>query len=342
MAEPDDEMEEHRYSHLMNATQQREFRETFVLFDYDGGGDVDLRELGMMLRKLGQAPSDAELAQMINDFDYDKSGTIDIEEFCGMMLASVRAAAVPKWLVARCDPPEREDQLELRYEPGESGGLRRPLSLDQQLFVIDMQRRNTHLTALSLHGNGLGSFAASELAHVLTHVNLTLRQLDLSRNLLADAGAAHVATMLRSNDQLTALDLSSNAIGVEGGGALLLALEAGRHALVACDLRGNQLPEARMCTACAPHVHHITCAPRVHRVCTSYLRAPRARRCCARRPPAASRSRCLRCCVRPPGPMAPSPSPSCHSSPPTPRSSAATCAPRCRRRRVSSYAAPRR
>ena len=137
MAEPDSEMEEHRYSHLMSATQKREFRETFVLFDYDGGGDVDLRELGMMLRKLGQAPSDAELAQMINDFDYDKSGTIDIEEFCGMMLASVRAAAVPKWLVARCDPPEGEDQLDLRYEPGESGSLRRPLSLDQQLFVID-------------------------------------------------------------------------------------------------------------------------------------------------------------------------------------------------------------
>ena len=150
MAEPDSEMEEHRYSHLMSATQKREFRETFVLFDYDGGGDVDLRELGMMLRKLGQAPSDAELAQMINDFDYDKSGTIDIEEFCGMMLASVRAAAMPKWLVARCDPPEGESQLELCYKPGESGSLRRPLSLDQQLFVIDQQRRNKHLTALSL------------------------------------------------------------------------------------------------------------------------------------------------------------------------------------------------
>ena len=245
MAEPDSEMEEHRYSHLMSATQKREFRETFVLFDYDGGGDVDLRELGMMLRKLGQAPSDAELAQMINDFDYDKSGTIDIEEFCGMMLASVRAAAMPKWLVARCDPPEGGSQLELCYKPGESGSLRRPLSLDQQLFVIDQQRRNKHLTALSLSGNGLGPFAVSELAHVLTHVNLTLRQLDLSCNLLADAGAAHVAAMLRSNDKLTALDLYSTAIGAEGGGALLSALEAGRHALVACDLRGNQLPEAR-------------------------------------------------------------------------------------------------
>ena len=128
---------------------------------------------------------------------------------------------MPKWLVARCDPPEGESQLELCYKPGESGSLRRPLSLDQQLFVIDQQRRNKHLTALSLSGNGLGPFAASELAHVLTHVNLTLRQLDLSCNLLADAGAAHVAAMLRSNDKLTALDLYSNAIGDEGGGALL-------------------------------------------------------------------------------------------------------------------------
>jgi hypothetical protein len=74
--------------------------------------------------------------------------------------------------------------------------------------------------------------------------------------------------MLRSNDQLTALDLSSNAIGAEGGGALLLALEAGRHALVACDLRGNQLPEARMCTACVPH-GHVHVHVHVHRMCTA-------------------------------------------------------------------------
>ena len=41
--------------------------------------------------------------------------------------------------------------------------------------------------------------------------------------------------------------------------ALLSALEAGRHALVACDLRGNQLPEAR---AWAPHGHHMVHAHR--------------------------------------------------------------------------------
>ena len=67
--------------------------------------------------------------------------------------------------------------------------------------------------------------------------------------------------MLRSNDKLTALDLYSNAIGDEGGGALLSALEAGRHALVACDLRGNQLPEAR---ACAPHAHRTGTARAPH------------------------------------------------------------------------------
>ena len=95
----------------------------------------------------------------------DERATIDFEEFCGMMLASIRAAVAPKWLAARCVVEEEEDTLLLRYEPGEPGSLGRPLTLDHQLFVIDMQRRNTRVTSLSLHGNGIGPWAASELAH---------------------------------------------------------------------------------------------------------------------------------------------------------------------------------
>ena len=106
--------------------------------------------------------------------------------------------------------------------------------------------------------------------------------------------------MLRSNDKLTALDLYSNAIGDEGGGALLSALEAGRHALVACDLRGNQLPEARACaphghrtgTTWAPHGHHMgtTWAPHGHRMVHAHrawncMRAHGMRTACAHNMP---------------------------------------------------------
>ena len=48
-----------RYNHLMTRQQVKEFRATFKEFDLDGGGDVDIRELGLMLRKLGQTPSDS-------------------------------------------------------------------------------------------------------------------------------------------------------------------------------------------------------------------------------------------------------------------------------------------
>ena len=71
------------------------------------------------------------------------------------------------------------------------------------------------------------------------------RSSDLSKpGRLADAGAAHMAQMLRSNSQLTSLDLSSNAIGARGGGEVLLALQEAKHGLVACHLRDNLLSDA--------------------------------------------------------------------------------------------------
>ena len=65
--------------------QVAEFREAFNLFDLDGGGDIDARELGTVMRSLGQNPSDEELAAMIAEVDEDGSGNIEFEEFCTLM-----------------------------------------------------------------------------------------------------------------------------------------------------------------------------------------------------------------------------------------------------------------
>ena len=48
-----------------------EFRESFKLFDKDGDGQITIQELGTVMRKLGQNPSEAELKQMIADLDVD-------------------------------------------------------------------------------------------------------------------------------------------------------------------------------------------------------------------------------------------------------------------------------
>lgn len=48
-----------------------EFREAFGLFDKDGDGTITARELGTVMRSLGQNPTEAELQDAVNEIDAD-------------------------------------------------------------------------------------------------------------------------------------------------------------------------------------------------------------------------------------------------------------------------------
>lgn len=50
---------------------QTEFKEAFSLFDKDGDGTITTKELGTVMRSLGQNPTEAELQDMINEVDAD-------------------------------------------------------------------------------------------------------------------------------------------------------------------------------------------------------------------------------------------------------------------------------
>mmetsp|Transcript_18633 Transcript_18633/g.20258 ORF Transcript_18633/g.20258 Transcript_18633/m.20258 type:complete len:189 (+) Transcript_18633:256-822(+) len=70
-----------------NLTEEQiaEFKEAFSLFDKDGDGTISVRELGTVMRSLGQNPTEAELADMINEIDANGDGTVDFPEFLTMM-----------------------------------------------------------------------------------------------------------------------------------------------------------------------------------------------------------------------------------------------------------------
>eukprot|EP00462_Mataza_sp_D1_P018554 CAMPEP_0175138228 /NCGR_PEP_ID=MMETSP0087-20121206/10231_1 /TAXON_ID=136419 /ORGANISM="Unknown Unknown, Strain D1" /LENGTH=98 /DNA_ID=CAMNT_0016421105 /DNA_START=87 /DNA_END=383 /DNA_ORIENTATION=- len=62
-----------------------EFKEAFALFDKNGDGTITTKELGTVMRSLGQNPTEAELQDMINEVDVDGNGTMDFFEFLLMM-----------------------------------------------------------------------------------------------------------------------------------------------------------------------------------------------------------------------------------------------------------------
>jgi len=65
--------------------QMQELREAFDLFDTDGSGTIDTKELQVALRALGFDSKKEKVRKMIADIDLDASGTIDFEEFVEMM-----------------------------------------------------------------------------------------------------------------------------------------------------------------------------------------------------------------------------------------------------------------
>eukprot|EP00915_Cephaloidophora_sp_WS-2016_P002572 GHVH01003450.1.p1 GENE.GHVH01003450.1~~GHVH01003450.1.p1 ORF type:complete len:151 (+),score=41.48 GHVH01003450.1:52-504(+) len=70
--------------------QIAEFKEAFALFDSDGDGTISSKELGTVMRSLGQNPTEAELSDMINEVDVDGSGSIDFSEFLSLMARKMK------------------------------------------------------------------------------------------------------------------------------------------------------------------------------------------------------------------------------------------------------------
>jgi Ca2+-binding EF-hand superfamily protein len=65
--------------------QKQEIREAFDLFDADGSGTIDVKELKVAMRALGFEPKKEEIKKMISDIDKEGAGTIDFNDFLALM-----------------------------------------------------------------------------------------------------------------------------------------------------------------------------------------------------------------------------------------------------------------
>ncbi|KAK3157461.1 hypothetical protein QOZ80_2AG0122690 [Eleusine coracana subsp. coracana] len=69
----------------LTAQKRKEIKEAFDLFDTDGSGTIDAKELNVAMRALGFEMTPEQIHQMIAEVDKDGSGTIDFDEFVHMM-----------------------------------------------------------------------------------------------------------------------------------------------------------------------------------------------------------------------------------------------------------------
>lgn len=76
-----------------------EFRAAFEIFDRDRDGKISKKELGTVMRNLGQNPTEVELTEMINEVDIDGNGTIDFREFLGLMVRKMKDSDIDEELL---------------------------------------------------------------------------------------------------------------------------------------------------------------------------------------------------------------------------------------------------
>jgi len=69
--------------------QVAEIKEAFNLFDVDGSGQIDYKELKAAMKALGIQVKKEELRKMISDVDTDGSGSVEFPEFLQMMTGKV-------------------------------------------------------------------------------------------------------------------------------------------------------------------------------------------------------------------------------------------------------------
>ena len=86
------EMQKRKIQAMRMSKEQLElFRDTFVIFDKDGDGTIDSKELSTVLKSMGYNPSIEEIKDMVEEVDSDGSGSIEFLEFLLLMGGILKA-----------------------------------------------------------------------------------------------------------------------------------------------------------------------------------------------------------------------------------------------------------
>ena len=70
---------------LENVDQTAEIKEAFKMFDRDGNGYIDIKELRSVITRIGQPLTAEDADELMKDADIDGNGKLDYNEFARMI-----------------------------------------------------------------------------------------------------------------------------------------------------------------------------------------------------------------------------------------------------------------
>lgn len=70
---------------LENVDQTAEIKEAFKMFDRDGNGYIDMKELRMVITRIGQPLTAEDADELMQGADLDGNGKLDYNEFARMI-----------------------------------------------------------------------------------------------------------------------------------------------------------------------------------------------------------------------------------------------------------------
>ncbi|KAH0733743.1 hypothetical protein KY285_009450 [Solanum tuberosum] len=166
--------------------QISEFKEAFSLFDKDGDGCITTKELGTVMRSLGQNPTEAELQDMINEVDADGNGTIDFPEFLNLMARKMKDTDSEEELKEAFRVFDKDQNgfisaAELRHVMTNLGEKLTDEEVDEMIREADV--------------DGDGQINYDEFVKVMMAKLSSVESLDLSGNHLVGEIPAHFASL---------------------------------------------------------------------------------------------------------------------------------------------------
>ena len=77
---------------ILTEEQISEYKQTFELLDRENKGSLNREEFKILLRSLGQYPTDDEIQEMISQYDKNNDNKITFDEFLSLMARQIQAS----------------------------------------------------------------------------------------------------------------------------------------------------------------------------------------------------------------------------------------------------------